>query len=68
VEADERLAGRVTTELLERLAAAIPDDWLVADERVEQPADPRAAYVAYLLERLRPPRAWVEEAERARRA
>jgi hypothetical protein len=57
VEADERLAPRVTDELLERVAAAVPDDWRDVDRRV---------YVDYLRGRLSEPRAFVAEAERAR--
>jgi hypothetical protein len=40
------------------VAAAVPDVWLDGQ-------DPRV-YVDYLQERLEAPRAWVEEAERAR--
>ena len=58
VEADARLAPRVTEELLEDVAAAVPPEWL--DGR-----DARA-YVDYLAGRLAEPRAFVEEAERAR--
>ena len=58
-EADARLASRVTPELLEHVAAAVPDVWLGGD-------DP-GMYVEYLTRRLEPPRAFVEEAERARR-
>ena len=51
-------AARVTPELLEEIAAAVPGEWLDGD-------DP-AVYVAYLRERLEAPRAFVEEAEEAR--
>jgi hypothetical protein len=57
-EADARLAPRLTDELLERVAAAVPVDWLdglAADD-----------YVRYLRGRLAEPRAFVAEAERAR--
>jgi hypothetical protein len=57
-EADERLAARVTPDLLEEIAAAIPDEWLDGDDR--------EVYVAYLRGRLEAPRLFVEEAERAR--
>ncbi|MGE5690400.1 MAG: HipA family kinase [Pseudomonadota bacterium] len=57
-EADARLADEATEELLRALAGAIPAVWLGGD-------DP-GVYVEYLLERLEAPRAWVEEAERAR--
>ena len=59
-EADERLAPRVTPELLRDLLAAVPGDWLGGE--------PAETYVRYLLRRLEPPRPFVEEAERARLA
>jgi hypothetical protein len=57
-EADERLAPRVTRELLESIAEAVPADWLDGDTA--------QVYVDYLLGRLAEPREFVEEAERAR--
>ena len=45
-------------ELLEDVVAAVPDEWLDGDDR--------RTYVNYLLERLESPRAFVDEAERAR--
>ena len=80
LEADERLAGKVTPDLLVEILAAVPDDWLSADSDRPDPADRRdpadsdraepaarrAAYLDYLTRRLEAPRAFVEEAERAR--
>jgi hypothetical protein len=57
-DADRRLAPRVTRDLLEQVAAAVPKEWLNGD-------DPQV-YVDYLLGRLAEPRAFVDEAERAR--
>jgi hypothetical protein len=57
-EADDRLAYRVTRDLLEEIVAAIPGEWLDGD-------DPEV-YVAYLRGRLESPRTFVEEAESAR--
>ncbi len=57
-DADARLAPRVTAELLQEIAAAIPEEWLDGD-------DPQV-YVDYLRGRLGPPRTFVEEAEQAR--
>ena len=57
-DADRRLAGRVTPELLAEVVAAVPQEWL-APER-------RGLYVDYLWRRLGEPREFVEEAERAR--
>lgn len=56
--ADERLAGRVTNEVLQRATTAVPDEWL-------DPAG-RGVYVDYLRQRLEARRGFVEEAERAR--
>jgi hypothetical protein len=65
-EADARLAPLVTPRLLEEITAAVPDAWLEGDPVFASAAQSRAAYVAYLLARLAQPRAFVEEAERAR--
>ena len=58
VDADARLAERVTPALLADIAAAVPTEWLDG-------VDPRM-YVDYLARRLEAPRAFVAEAERAR--
>ncbi|MGH2465987.1 MAG: HipA family kinase [Candidatus Limnocylindrales bacterium] len=66
--ADERLAPLVTRETLEGIVAAVPDAWLLDGAgTMGQPAEHRQAYVDYLVERLRGPRPFVEEADRARR-
>ena len=57
-EADARLAPRVTPELLQEIAAAVPEDWLDGDNR--------QVYVDYLRGRLEQPREFVGEAERSR--
>jgi hypothetical protein len=58
LEADERLAAQLETELIDRIVSLVPAEWLVAA--------PAEAYVDYLERRLRPPRSFAEEAERAR--
>jgi hypothetical protein len=63
VEADARSAPRLDAETVAAIVGSVPDDWLGDD-----PAGARAAYVSHLVERLRAPRAWVAEAEEARRA
>jgi len=60
-DADERLAGRIDAGRLEAIAAEVPELWLE-----DNPAARRRAHVDYLLRRLAPPRAFAEEAERAR--
>ncbi len=59
-EADERLSARIDDALLERVVALVPDALLNGDDRV--------LYHDYLAARLEAPRAFVEEAERARAA
>jgi hypothetical protein len=65
-EADARLATLVTTELIESLAALVPDEWLGAEPRFADADAHRAAYVEYLLSRLQAPRDFVREAVNAR--
>jgi hypothetical protein len=57
-EADERLAPRVDRALLEQVVALVPGEWFTGDAA--------ETYVDYLERRLGTPRAFVEEAERAR--
>jgi len=61
-EEDERLAHLLTAEVIDAILALVPDTWMGEAE----PAAVRAAYRRYLLERLAPPRAFVEEALRVR--
>lgn len=58
-EADERLAGRAL-EAVHGSVALVPDDWLEPD-----PAARRAELVAFLHERLAPPRPFVRELQHA---
>ncbi|HEY1817285.1 MAG TPA: HipA family kinase [Kofleriaceae bacterium] len=60
-DADAELAPRVTEAVLRAIVAEVPDDYLSGDAT-------RDGYVDHLLERLSAPRAFTEEAERARRA
>lgn len=64
--ADQRLAPRLNEAILEDIVASIPDVWLGDEPRFATLAEHRAAYLEYLLARLSAPRAFVEEAERAR--
>jgi HipA-like protein len=66
--ADSRHAARIDRALLVELVDAVPDAWLPAETAVGDAGEQRAAYVRYLLRRLEAPRAFVMEAERARRA
>jgi hypothetical protein len=64
--ADARLSALLTPELLHTIVALIPDSWLEDEPTFADTAAHRAAYVAYLLNRLEAPRAFVEEAINAR--
>jgi hypothetical protein len=57
--ADEALSAKVTPQMLEEVAALIPEQWLEAPEH-------RDIYRAWLQQRIEAPREWVEEAIRAR--
>jgi HipA-like protein len=63
-EADERLAGLLKEETIERIAGMIPDAWLAGGTFT--PPETRRAYAKYLSSRLRSRRVFVEEAIRAR--
>jgi hypothetical protein len=55
---DAELASKLTRDVIERVVAMIPDEWLDDERR-------RAGYRDYLLRRLDSPREWVEDAARA---
>lgn len=64
--ADERLAPRLSREVLERAVALVPDAWLEGEPRFASPAEHRAAYLEQLVRRLEAAPIFVEEAERVR--
>ncbi len=66
-DVDEALAGSLADGAVEEVVALVPDAWLTADGEDADPAARRRAYADYLARRLEPPRAFAEEAERARR-
>jgi hypothetical protein len=68
VEVDGRLAERLDEEVLDGIVATIPDAWLPDDPLAGDAEGQRRAYLRYLRGRLTPPRPFLEEAERARRA
>lgn len=65
-EADARLSGRLTPEIIGGIVALVPDDWLKVDSPFATPQDARNAYSQHLTRRLQAPRAFLEEAIRAR--
>jgi hypothetical protein len=56
---DADLAPRVTRDLLDEVAALVPDVWLEPVPGAETPDALRAAYVEFLLARVRGDRAWL---------
>ena len=64
-DVDGVLAARLTQTVIENIVARIPDAWLT-DAPFATSDVHRRAYVEYLVRRLESPRAFVEEAIRAR--
>jgi len=63
---DATLAAKLTPERIAQIVALVPDAWLAGDDALPSPAAFREVYRDYLLRRLEAPRAFVEEAIRAR--
>jgi hypothetical protein len=63
---DDELAALLTPAALDAIVALIPDSWLGDEPRFASADAHRAAYREWLTRRLETPRAWVEEAVRAR--
>ena len=65
-EVDESMASVLTPDLIADVVATVPEEWL-SDLSAGRPhADVREAYRRYLLERLVPPRPFLQEALRGR--
>jgi hypothetical protein len=62
-EIDEEMTSTLTADRIDSILATVPDEWLTGES---SPAEQRRAYARYLRDRLEWPRAFVEEAERAR--
>lgn len=65
-EADSKMTGRITPDVVDSIVKLIPDAWLAGDPSLGGGNQKRDAYVEYLLSRLRPPHDFLEEAIRAR--
>lgn len=65
-EADEILAPKLSSALIEAVVNKVPETWLMGDGVFSAAADYRRAYIEYLVSRLQSPRLFVEEALRAR--
>jgi HipA-like protein len=61
-DADASVASALTPDAIDGILSHVPDDWLDGSS----PEEMRSAYRRYLTDRLAPPRAFVEEALRAR--
>jgi hypothetical protein len=64
--ADARLRPHLDEETLRRVVGGVPDEWLADESEFADSTEHREAYVAYLMERLNGPRAWLVEAVAAR--
>jgi hypothetical protein len=65
-EADSKMTGRLTPDIIESIVRLIPDVWLTGDSPFGGSDRHRGAYTEYLLSRLEPPHLFLEEAIRAR--
>ena len=66
LDADDRLAPLLTTDLFRSIVDSVPDVRLAAEDGLPDPAAHRAAYLDYLTRRLAVHRKLAEEAERVR--
>ncbi len=66
LDADGRLAAKLSPELFDSILAAVPDDWLAPQDGLPDPPAHRAAYLNYLTRRLAAHQRIAEEAEHAR--
>ena len=65
-DVDAEMAARLPAERIGAITALIPDDWLRDAPAFASTAAHRAAYAGYFAQRLLAPRAFAEEAARAR--
>lgn len=65
-EVDEQLSAMLTHDVIEQVIAMIPETWLGDVPQFASAEAHREAYRHWFLRRLDQPRAWVEEAVRAR--
>ena len=65
-EIDDAMAHALTPETLQRIADLIPGTWLAGDDVPDRVGVLRTAYRDYLTDRLKAPRAFIDEALRVR--
>jgi hypothetical protein len=63
---DQNMVGVVTEDVIKRVVALVPDEWLSDPAPFNSSSEIKQAYVDYLTRRLKTPRNFVEEAIRAR--
>jgi hypothetical protein len=63
---DDTMAAALTHDVIDEILSLVPDGWLAGGGSSPSPAEERAAYRRYFVERLMPPRRFVEEAVRGR--
>ena len=67
-DADATLSARLVPAVIANIVKLVPDVWLSVNSPFENAAQARDAYILYLTRRLAAPRAFAEEAIRARDA
>lgn len=65
-EADSRMSQQLSAEAITNIVNLIPDAWLMEDSSIAERKQHREAYIEYLVRRVEPPRAFLEEAISAR--
>ncbi len=65
-EADALMSQKLTPDLIASVVAQIPDTWLEDEPSFSNHTEHREAYLRFLTQRLQAPRAFFEEAVRAR--
>ncbi len=65
-EVDATMTAQLTPELITGIVNLIPEPWLLEGSPFTNSQHHREAYIEYLLKRLEPPHAFLEEAIRAR--
>ncbi|HWM94566.1 MAG TPA: HipA family kinase [Thermoanaerobaculia bacterium] len=65
-EVDPDLRSRLHEAVFARILEQVPDDWLLPEPGISTPAEKRAAYVSWLIQRLEAAPIFIEEAVRAR--
>jgi hypothetical protein len=62
---DESMARKLEPDVVAEIVSWVPESWLMTGEAGSDVAGVRAAYTRYLIERVRAPRPFLEEALRA---